>query len=287
MGGKIDTRAAGLDIGLAFIRFLTGKENLHYGLWRANQPVCAAEIGAAQEAYTEKLFGLLPPAPLRILDIGGGAGETARKLLALGNTVEIVIPSAVLAERCRANAPQATVQEMRLEEFETESRFDICLFSESFQYIPPEIALDRAAALLAPGGRIVIADCFRTQEYFEARKQGPVVGGGYALERFERALAERPGLHMAHREDITEAVAPSVEVEQAFYNTLGFALRRADTELARGRPRQRAALAWIIGRLLGARRRARLSQRLFEQTRTAAAFCHHNRYLMMVLDAET
>ena len=33
MAKKIDTRAVGLDVGLAFIRWLTGAENLHYGLW--------------------------------------------------------------------------------------------------------------------------------------------------------------------------------------------------------------------------------------------------------------
>ena len=42
---------------------------------------------------------LLPEGPLRILDIGGGAGETAKKLLALGHSVEIVVPSAFLAAR--------------------------------------------------------------------------------------------------------------------------------------------------------------------------------------------
>ncbi len=67
--------------------------------------VSAGNLRRAQDAYTEKLFALLPPGPLRILDIGGGAGETAKKLLALGHSVEIVVPSAYLAGRCRANAP--------------------------------------------------------------------------------------------------------------------------------------------------------------------------------------
>jgi cyclopropane fatty-acyl-phospholipid synthase-like methyltransferase len=84
MVSKIDTRAIGLDVGLSFIRWLTGAENLHYGLWTGLE-VRASNLGAAQAAYTEKLFGLLPGGRLRILDIGGGAGETARKLLALGH----------------------------------------------------------------------------------------------------------------------------------------------------------------------------------------------------------
>ena len=30
---KINTQAIGLDVGLAFTKWLTGAENLHYGLW--------------------------------------------------------------------------------------------------------------------------------------------------------------------------------------------------------------------------------------------------------------
>ena len=89
MGQKIDTRAIGLDTGLALIKWLTGAENLHYGLWDGLD-VTAGNLRRAQDAYTDKLFRQLPAGRLRILDIGGGAGETARKLIALGHSVEIV-----------------------------------------------------------------------------------------------------------------------------------------------------------------------------------------------------
>ena len=92
MAEKIDTRAVGLDGGLAFIRWLTGAENLHYGLWTGLE-VTAGNLKAAQEAYTETLFGYLPDGPLRILDIGGGAGETARKLLSRGRDGECPDPA--------------------------------------------------------------------------------------------------------------------------------------------------------------------------------------------------
>jgi len=48
---KFDSRAVGLDIGLAFSRWLTGKENLHYGIWEGLD-VCAGNVGDAQEAYS-------------------------------------------------------------------------------------------------------------------------------------------------------------------------------------------------------------------------------------------
>ena len=115
MSKALDTRAIGLDVGLAFTKWLTGAENLHYGLWDGLE-VTAGNLRAAQDAYTDKLFALLPKGPLRLLDIGGGAGETARKLLDLGHEVEIVVPSAYLADRCRENAPAAKIHEMMFEE---------------------------------------------------------------------------------------------------------------------------------------------------------------------------
>ena len=108
MSKKMNSQAVGLDIGLSFIKWLTGAENLHYGIW-TDLEVTAGNLGQAQSVYTEKLFSYLPSGSLRILDVGGGAGETARKLIALGHQVDIVVPSPFLAERCRANAPKATV----------------------------------------------------------------------------------------------------------------------------------------------------------------------------------
>ncbi len=83
---KIDTRTLGLDIGLTYSKWLTGAENLHYGYWKGLD-VCAANFGAAQAAYTGLVFTRLPQTPCRILDIGDDAGETARKLIALGHTL--------------------------------------------------------------------------------------------------------------------------------------------------------------------------------------------------------
>ena len=86
--GRIDTRAVGLEAGCALARWLTGKEHMHYGLWAGLDPI-AANLGAAQEAYSRRLFGLFPEGRLRILDIGGGAGETAKRLIGMGHSVEI------------------------------------------------------------------------------------------------------------------------------------------------------------------------------------------------------
>ncbi|MBD3679174.1 MAG: methyltransferase domain-containing protein [Rhodobacteraceae bacterium] len=280
MSKKLDTRAIGLDVGLSFMRWLTGAENLHYGLWTGID-VNAANLGAAQAAYTVNLFSYLPKGKLNILDIGGGAGETAKKLIALSHEVEIVVPSAFLAQRCRENAPQATVHECMFEEFESDRKFDLCLFSESFQYIPYETALDKAASLLEPGGHILIADCFRSENY-EGVKRSQTVGGGHRLSAFRAGLATRP-VKVLKEEDITEAVAPSIDLEQEFFNVIGHGVTRFDDELKAKRPRGRWLLTRALRLVLNERRRFRLMQRLTEKTRTSEVFCEFNRYMIFLL----
>ena len=279
MGQKIDSRAIGLDTGLALIKWLTGAENLHYGLWDGLE-VAAGNLRRAQDAYTDKLFGQLPPGKLRILDIGGGAGETARKLLALGHSVEIVVPSAYLAARCRANAPAAKVHECVFESFAGQGPFDLCLFSESYQYIPLDHGLRRCLDLLAPGGTVLIADCFRTDAYQGRDAHGPQPGGGHRLAEFRRMLADLP-VQLTHDEDITDSVAPSIDLEQGFFNVIGLGLTRVQQEMRVAKPR----LWWLSGRALALavseKRRRNLTRRLTEKTRTAEAFRHYNRYLIL------
>lgn len=281
MANKIDTRAVGLDTGLALIRWLTGAENLHYGLW-TGLDVAAGNLRAAQDNYTVKLFGYLPQGRLRILDIGGGAGETAKKLIALGHTVEIVVPSAFLAERCRKNAPEAKVHEMTFETFEGTGPFDLCLFSESFQYIPMLESLPKCARLLVPEGAVLIADCFRTDAYQGRAKSGPQPGGGHHLSAFRAAVDSSP-FAVAAEEDITEAVAPSIDLEQGLFNVLGHGLTRVTGEIRQAKPLVHWLLARVTGLFLSRKRRANLMQRLTENSRNAEVFKSFNRYMILHL----
>lgn len=278
MGQKIDTRAVGLDIGLAFTKWLTGAENLHYGYWDGLE-VTAGNLRAAQDAYTTKLFDLLPKEPCRILDIGGGAGETARKLLALGHQVDIVVPSKFLADRCRDTAAGATVHEMIFEDFETTQTFDICMFSESFQYIDLNVGLAKALSMLAEGGHVIVSDCFRNPDYF-AQNDSTIVGGGHPMVAYRELLETLP-IDVVFEEDITEHTAPSVEIEQGLFNVVGFAVDRVDTAMQEKKP----ALRWIAHKLwrliTTPRRREKLDKRVNGTLRNRVEFTKYTNYIMM------
>ncbi|MEM9715041.1 MAG: class I SAM-dependent methyltransferase [Pseudomonadota bacterium] len=276
--GKIDSKAVGLDIGLSAVKFLTGSENLHYGIWDGLE-VTAENVGAAQTAYTDKLFELLPKTgPLAILDIGGGAGETAKKLIDLGHSVEIVVPSAFLAERCREKCgPDTPVHEMMFEDFQTSKKFDICLFSESFQYIPLDASLPKARGLLNEDGRVIIADCFRKPAYYSPDRPSRV-GGGWRYTQY-REIIEAGDWEEEFFEDVTDKVAPSVQVEQDFFNVIGHAVTRVSAELAEHKPILFRILRGVVKMALSERRRAKLDERLNGQTRSAANFAALNTYI--------
>ena len=282
---KESSRLVGLDIALKVSCFVTGKEHLHYGLWE-KLDVTLENLGKAQEAYTNLLFKYLPKKEpqkkLEILDIGGGAGENAKKLIERGHRVTIIVPSKILAEHAKINTnKKAEILITTFEDYIPKyNSFDLCLFAESFQYIPIKTALKKASILLKNNGEILIADCFRSD-----KKQIGIIrqpGGGASLKSMEKEL-EIQKFKILVRKEITKLVAPSVELEQKFYNTLGFSINRIVTSLNVNRPITLKFLKIIYKIFFSKRRRKRLEKRLFENTRTADSFIKYNHYMIYKL----
>ena len=282
---KESSRLVGLDIALKVSSFVTGKEHLHYGLWE-KLDVTLENLGKAQEAYTNLLFKYLPKKEpqkkLEILDIGGGAGENAKKLIERGHRVTIIVPSKILAEHAKKNTNnKAEILITTFEDYIPKyNSFDLCLFAESFQYIPIKTALKKASILLKNNGEILIADCFRSD-----KKQIGIIrqpGGGASLKSMEKEL-EIQKFKILVRKEITKLVAPSVELEQKFYNTLGFSINRIVTSLNVNRPITLKFLKIIYKIFFSKRRRKRLEKRLFENTRTADSFIKYNHYMIYKL----
>ena len=282
---KESSRLVGLDIALKVSSFVTGKEHLHYGLWE-KLDVTLENLGKAQEAYTNLLFKYLPKKEpqkkLEILDIGGGAGENAKKLIERGHKVTIIVPSKILAEHAKINTnKKAEILITTFEDYIPKyNSFDLCLFAESFQYIPIKTALKKASILLKNNGEILIADCFRSD-----KKQIGIIrqpGGGASLKSMEKEL-EIQKFKILVRKEITKLAAPSVELEQKFYNTLGFSINRIVTSLNVNRPITLKFLKIIYKIFFSKRRRKRLEKRLFENTRTADSFIKYNHYMIYKL----
>ena len=277
------SQAVGLDIALELASFITGKSNMHYGIWD-NLEINLGNLGIAQEAYTKKVFSYLPKNKiLNILDIGGGAGETAKKLIELGHHVTIVVPSPILASHSKNNtANKANIKLCTFEEYQSDDNelFDLCLFSESFQYIPLNVALKKAKNLLNANGQIIISDCFRSSISFKSPYRPP--GGGHSLQEMYKEIIINK-LEILNEEDITKSVSASIDLEQRFYNTLGAVIKRIIQTYSNRHKIIFKIMKIIYTLLLNNKKRMRLKDRLFKNSRNSQVFELHNNYMIFLL----
>ena len=281
----LDTKALGLEVSLAIAKFVTGKENMHYGVWDNLDP-CLENLGKAQEQYTKLLFKYFPKKKkLKILDIGGGAGETAKKLISLGHSVTIIVPSDILSKRCLENTNnKAEVHNIRFEDYEPKKNqtFDLCLFSESFQYIPAKIALKKAKGLLNKGGQILVADCFRSDVKHSSHNRRP--GGGHPLSEMLKLLKDID-LNIISEKEITKSVAPSLDIEQKFYNVVGVGIDKVQQGLVASHPWKMKLFNLVYKTIVNQKKRRRLHDRIYGNIRNSDNFIKFNHYMIFQLSS--
>lgn len=208
---KVDSKEVGLDVGLMFMKFFLKTEYLHYGYFTSDISIDIANLKTAQERYFDLLKDHIPENVNSILDVGCGSGKTAEELLKLGYTVDCVSPGKILTEYA-VEKLEGKVQMFpaKFEVINTDKKYDLILFSESFQYIPIDDAISKALKLLNPGGHIMISDFFKTNA--EGKSW---LGGGHRYDMWLQKLAEYPLLKIKEM-DITEQTAPTIELANEF-----------------------------------------------------------------------
>lgn len=238
MSAKVDSKEVGLVAGLNLFNFFLGTRDLHYGLWQDDLEVCIQNLPEAQKRYSDFLIGHIPDGVRRILDVGCGAGGLASELLRRGFEVEGVSPSPLLSEAAQEQAgAEFKIHQGRFEDvsFDQDDRFDLVMFSESFQYITLDTVLGDARQRLRPGGHVLICDFFKTGAPGKS-----VIGGGHAVKKFDLAL-QRSGLELVEDIDITRETAPNLDIvdqmgRELFYPTfklIGYAFERNHPWLSR------------------------------------------------------
>ncbi len=142
---RADSKELALACGYILGRHFFGLDDLHYGYWQQGVPLDLAHLGEAQENFTEFLISQIPAGATSILDVGCGTGTVAESLIGLGHRVDCVSPSVYLTPVARKRlGDKANFYECRFEEVDTETRYDVVLFCESFQYVEMGEALRRA-----------------------------------------------------------------------------------------------------------------------------------------------
>lgn len=280
MAKKIDTKTEGLDLYVHVAKTFADSPWLHYGLWEPGERPNIPQLRMAQERYVDKLLSIIPPAPGRLIDIGGGTGEMAKVLLGKGYSVDMITPSALQAEVAAEKlGPNAGVFETKFEDFDGEGPYDVCLFSESFQYVKLETSLAKLDKILAPGGRIVIADCFRDEAYKGDRQPG----GGHRFSVFLEAIA-RHGFEIDQDHDVTVAAAQSMAIDQDVYRGFVAPLVEQIRSLLSSR---RPVIYWFAKGLykifVPRKERENIVARLKADYRSPAAFTKVNTYRFLSL----
>lgn len=213
--------AGGTDFELLFCTDVLRLRSLHYGY--TDDPRGTIEtldgMRRAQARYTRTLLHWLPRDARRILDVGCGMGDVARAIAATGRRVTAISPDREHGRHFAKRVPRLDFENVRFEDFRTERRFDLILLCESNNYFDPAWALDRAAALLRPGGSLLISGMFK-------RRDHAGINSDMCFEREYVAAAAGRGFRVARRRDITREVSPTLVFAKRALHEWGMPLAR-------------------------------------------------------------
>lgn len=269
---KIVSRQVGLEIGYICGKYFLKLDNLHYGYWYDGLKLDIANLHLAQEAYTKFILSNIPAGVKTVLDVGCGTGQVAKKLLEAGYKVNCVSPDPYLT-KCANERLEGKVKifETPYEKLETQDRYDMTLFSESFQYIKVEQAVAKCNEILNPGGYILICDFFRRDE----SKSG--MSGGHNLTKFYKSMEDSPFKKITDI-DITEQTAPNMDLmEDVMQNVVKPSSLAAQRFLESRHPLIVKAVMWWYRKKI-----EKTEKKYFSGERTAATFKKYKSYRLMV-----
>ena len=267
---KVDSKEVGLDIGLVLLKFFLKTDHLHYGLFTDGLAGDIANLKQAQENYTELLAGHIEDGVKTILDVGCGSGQFARTLLDRGYAVDCVAPGRIVPKRVRELVgDESEIFSSRFQDLETDKRYDLILFSESFQYLPMNESVPGALALLNPGGCLMISDFFKTHAPGEC-----LMGGGHSFPEWEQEQT-RHAMDLVTSRDITAETASTMDIVNAFSNELLHPIWDLVFLLAADRyPKLTRFVRWKLRKKL-----AKMERKHFSGMRTGEQFAIHKKYM--------
>lgn len=261
-----------MEFAILLAEYLAKTDDLHYGYWVKGVPVELANLRQAQEAHSAFILSHIPPGVQTILDVGSGVGAMAYRLKAAGYEVDCVSPSPFLNQRARRRlGDSAQIFETRFEDFKTEKRYDLILFSESFQYMRLDDALTLACELMTPQGHLLICDFFKNPG-----PRGPM-GGGHYLEKFHNSMSRQPLIPVADI-DITQETAPTLDLTQSFVTQVVQPLKERACQIGRERyPLIYKPLRWALTYPV-----RRINGKYFSGQRTGANFAIYKTYCLLL-----
>jgi len=267
------SREIGLEIGSLFGRHFLKIKHLHYGYWPSDLEVDITNLYIAQDKYIEFLISNIPQNVKNILDVGCGSGQNAKRLIEAGYNVDCVSPSPVLAQNTRdAIGSEHTVYVSYYEELATDKKYDMIMFSESFQYMNMEEAIKKNQELLNKNGCLLICDIFKNDVEGKC-----TLSGGHRFSDFNEVIASSPFV-LEKEIDITDKTAPTIDLEHKMFMEVGLPAWDLFDQLMDSRyPLMAKFLRWKYKKKIG-----RLRKKYFDGQRTGANFRKFKSYKLLV-----
>ena len=204
---KVSPNEIGLEIGLVLSRFFLNTEHLHFGYWPEDLDVNLNNVKKAQDYHSEKIIKSIPKNVETILDVGSGSGGLAEKLVDNGYHVDCVSPSEYLSDSIEQKLKKrATVYRSTFEDLDLQKKYDLVIFSESFQYVNIKKSLNKIPLVVQEKGHVLICDFFR--------KPGTgtkPLGGGHDWEVFQDYLSDYSFKEILNK-DITRETARTYDL---------------------------------------------------------------------------
>jgi len=269
----MESQDIGLGIGLLLGNYLLNSEQLHYGYWPDDLPVSLMNFAEAQENYMQFVLSHFPKSIKTVLDVGCGAGVFAEKLIQMGYQVDCITPSKILYSRTMERlGSDHSVFNGCFEDFQSEKRYDVILFSESFQYIGLQEALDRSYNLLNPDGYLLICDFFKR----DATGKSPM-GGGHKLSKFFDIISQYPFTPVTDL-DITPKTSPTMTLVSDFLEQVGKPVWEMTNDyICRRRPFLSKLLFWKYQKKID-----KINRKYFSGLRNAASFEKYKSYRFLL-----
>lgn len=267
------SREVGLEIASVCGKHFLKLNHLHYGYWPKDLEVDITNFYIAQENYTEFLLSHIPENVKSILDVGCGNGQNAKRLINAGYNVDCVSPSPLLVQRTRdLLGPEYTIYQSYYEDVVTDKRYDLILFSESFQYIKIEDAIRKTQSLLEKDGYLLISDVFKN----DVEGKCPL-SGGHRLSAFNETISQY-SFKLVKEVDITDETAPTIDIENKMYMEVGLPTWELLNQLMFSRyPLMAKFLRWKYKKKI-----AKLQSKYFGGQKTGQNFKKYKSYLLLI-----